>query len=55
MDFIEDHVVKSGCVSEDQKLRLMYAQEMAPYSFIGALIHYSILAEELEETNRLNE
>lgn len=27
---------------------------MAPYSFIGALIHYSILAEELEVNNNLN-
>ena len=43
MDFIEDHIVRNGFVTEDQKLKLIYSREMAPYSFVGALIHYSML------------
>ncbi|CDW88582.1 UNKNOWN [Stylonychia lemnae] len=50
MDFIEDHIVRSGFVSEQQKLKLIYSEEMAPYSFIGALIHYSIISNQ-EESN----
>lgn len=45
MDFIEDHIVRNGFISEQQKLNLIYSPEMAPYSFVGALIHYSMLPE----------
>jgi len=41
MDFIEDHVVNNRCVREELKLKLLYANEMAPYSFIGALFHFT--------------
>ena len=49
MDFIEDHIVRNGFITEEQKLRLIYCEEMAPYSFIGALIHYSIISSQEEE------
>ena len=49
MDFIEDHIVRNGFISEQQKLNLIYSPEMAPYSFVGALIHYSMLPEPYAE------
>jgi len=49
MDFIEDHIVRNGFISEQQKLHLIYSPEMAPYSFVGALIHYSLLPTPDEE------
>jgi len=50
MDFIEDHIVRNGFITEEQKLKLIYSPEMAPYSFVGALIHYAMLS--VEETQQ---
>ena len=46
MDFIDDHIVRNGFISMQQKLKLIYSQEMAPYSFIGALLHFSLFSSE---------
>ncbi|CDW84657.1 UNKNOWN [Stylonychia lemnae] len=49
MDFIEDHVVNNRCVKEELKLKLLYASEMAPYSFIGALFHFTSVLEDAQD------
>lgn len=42
MDFIEDHIVKNSQIDHNLKLSLLYSQEMAPFSFLGALYHLAI-------------
>lgn len=42
MDFIEDHIINNSSISEELKLRLLYSEDMAPYSFMGALYHLSM-------------
>ncbi len=41
MDFIEDYIVNNGFIPDELKLKLLYAEELAPYSFIGALFHFA--------------
>jgi hypothetical protein len=41
MEFIEDHVIKNTAIDHNLKLQLLYASEMASYSFLGALYHLS--------------
>eukprot|EP00347_Sterkiella_histriomuscorum_P003442 403364280 len=53
MDFIDDHIVRNGFIAEELKLRLIYSNEMAPYSFVGALIHYTLLAQEQLDDEQL--
>lgn len=42
MEFIEDHVIKNSAIDHNLKLQLLYAPEMAPFSFLGALYHLSM-------------
>jgi hypothetical protein len=41
MDFIEDYIINNGFIPDELKLKLLYADLMAPYSFIGALFHFA--------------
>ena len=41
MDFIEDHIINNGFIPEEMKLTLLNSEEMIPYSFIGAFLHFS--------------
>mmetsp|Transcript_2115 Transcript_2115/g.1998 ORF Transcript_2115/g.1998 Transcript_2115/m.1998 type:complete len:84 (+) Transcript_2115:809-1060(+) len=41
MDFIEDHIINNGFIGDELKMGLLNSDEMVPYSFVGAFLHYS--------------
>ena len=41
MDFIEDHIINNGFVGDDLKMNLLNSEEMLPYTFVGAFLHYT--------------
>lgn len=45
MDFIEDHIISNGFISDDLKLSLLNSDYMIAYSFVGAFLHISALHE----------
>lgn len=50
MDFIEDHIVHNGFISDELKLNLLNSDYMVAYSFVGAFLHiHNMIDTEVDE------